>query len=478
MNELASVWPQLSRPQVKVLAQYSLGVHLAEGSGLSRVAHCLGQWLEEKVTAVRERLRDFYRDAADKSGHRRCELVVEDCFPGLLAWVLRGWAGQELALVLDATTLDDRFVVLAVSVVYRGSAIPVAWKILPACEPGEWKPHWLELLDRLGPQVPVSWRVIVLADRGLYAKWLFAKIVALGWHPFLRINSQGARFRAEGDRGLPKNTESHAGGEGGIGIIPAVAETPCPDKSLDALDEDVVERIERAMRATIPESEAQRNRRIFKLAQTLKGVPVLANLNPRVLRDVVERWHQLALPYIRTKEFEETWIDFLKSWRKVKHPRGKHLNSILERAKAASEPPEVAQFKMGTIRLLVKICRELQKDAGDNPFFLSVRTAQELLGFAQHMTAWRYLSLLEAEGIIEVVVKGGSTSGKANRFRYMGQMPESAGDGKLRALFGKAAAGMAAKGPPGNRAAREQKAKFRRDVNLLKTGSTSEIMLA
>jgi hypothetical protein len=34
--------------------------------------------------------------------------------------------------------------------------------------------------------------VIVTADRGLYAKWLFQTITALGWHPFLRINRQGS----------------------------------------------------------------------------------------------------------------------------------------------------------------------------------------------------------------------------------------------------------------------------------------------
>jgi hypothetical protein len=33
--------------------------------------------------------------------------------------------------------------------------------------------------------------VIVLADRGLYAKWLFEAIVELNWHPFLRVNTQG-----------------------------------------------------------------------------------------------------------------------------------------------------------------------------------------------------------------------------------------------------------------------------------------------
>ena len=39
--------------------------------------------------------------------------------------------------------------------------------------------------------------MIVLADRGLYAKWLFKAITALGWHPFLRVNRQG-QFRPKG----------------------------------------------------------------------------------------------------------------------------------------------------------------------------------------------------------------------------------------------------------------------------------------
>jgi hypothetical protein len=39
--------------------------------------------------------------------------------------------------------------------------------------------------------VPQNYLVIVSADRGLYADWLYEEIVALGWHPFLRINHQG-----------------------------------------------------------------------------------------------------------------------------------------------------------------------------------------------------------------------------------------------------------------------------------------------
>jgi hypothetical protein len=195
MAELASVWPGLSRPQIKVLAQYSLGMVLAEGSGLSRVTFCLAHWLAQSCSSVRERLRDFYCGAKDKSGEHRRELLVADCFAGLLAWILRFWPSEHLAIAMDASTLGNRFVVLAISVVYGASAIPVAWKILPATAKEAWKPHWLRLLRKLKGVVPPEMQVIVLADRGLYAKWLFEAIVELKWHPFLRINRDNAQFQ-------------------------------------------------------------------------------------------------------------------------------------------------------------------------------------------------------------------------------------------------------------------------------------------
>ena len=107
------------------------------------------------------------------------------------------WQGTQLALAIDATTLGQRFVVLAVSVVYRGCAIPVAWVILPAGAKHAWRREWLRLLRRLRPAIPRGWTVIVLADRGLYAPWLFRRITRLGWHPFLRINTGGS-FRPAG----------------------------------------------------------------------------------------------------------------------------------------------------------------------------------------------------------------------------------------------------------------------------------------
>jgi hypothetical protein len=47
------------------------------------------------------------------------------------------------------------------------------------------------VLEALRTAIPKGWTVLVCADRGLYAKWLFERIVQLGWHPLLRINAQG-----------------------------------------------------------------------------------------------------------------------------------------------------------------------------------------------------------------------------------------------------------------------------------------------
>src|SRR5438093_5389166 len=189
--------PHLSKPQATVLALWSLGMVLARSCALTAVAVFLAVWLNRQEQTVRQQLREWCYEAAAKRGAHRQALEVATCFVPLLRWVLHRWQGTQLALALDATTLGTRFVVLTVSVVYRGCAIPVAWTVLPANQPGTWRREWLRLLRWVRPAIPADWTVLVLADRGLWARWLFRRIVKLGWHPLLRIN-QGAKFRPTG----------------------------------------------------------------------------------------------------------------------------------------------------------------------------------------------------------------------------------------------------------------------------------------
>jgi hypothetical protein len=184
--------PHLSKPQAAVLALWSVGMVLARSCALSAVSEFLAKGLERKPNTVRQQLREFCYEAKAKRGKPRRELAVESCFAPLLAWVLQWWEGTQLALAVDATTLGQRFVVLVVSVVYRGCAIPVAWTVLPATEKHAWRGEWLRMLRQVRAAVPRRYFVIVLADRGLYARWLFRRIVRLGWHPMFRVNTGGS----------------------------------------------------------------------------------------------------------------------------------------------------------------------------------------------------------------------------------------------------------------------------------------------
>lgn len=163
--------PHLSKSQAVVLAMWSFGIVMTQSSGLTTVSVFLAELLGKKENTVRQQLREWLRSAEDKTKTKdgRASLEVTSCFSSLLSWILCLWPENEkrLALAASAATLSDRFTVLAISVVYRGGGIPIAWKIVEATKPGSWKPHWQELFRHVSQTVPADWFVIVTTDRGL-----------------------------------------------------------------------------------------------------------------------------------------------------------------------------------------------------------------------------------------------------------------------------------------------------------------------
>jgi hypothetical protein len=189
----------LTGPQITVLALWSYGIVLAKTCGLSKVTATLASHLGEKESNLRQRLCEWYWDERDKQGKKRVDWQVSQSFGPLLKWVLAQWSAEErqLVLAMDATSLKKLFVVLSISVVYRGCAIPIAWAILREGQPGSWKKPWLNLFLGLHETIPPDWLVLVMADRGLYARWLYQAIQACGWYPFLRINLR-SMYRPKG----------------------------------------------------------------------------------------------------------------------------------------------------------------------------------------------------------------------------------------------------------------------------------------
>ncbi|WP_337886624.1 hypothetical protein [Fischerella thermalis] len=108
--------PHLSKSQAVVLAMGRFGIVISQSSGLTTVSVFLAELLGKKENKVRQQLREWLRDAEDKTKTKngRATLEVTSCFSPLLSWILSLWpeSQKRLALAADASTLSDRFTVL------------------------------------------------------------------------------------------------------------------------------------------------------------------------------------------------------------------------------------------------------------------------------------------------------------------------------------------------------------------------------
>lgn len=258
------------------------------------------------------------------------------------------------------------------------------------------------------------YRWIIPLDGNLMRLDLETSGLLQAWSPATESNGEDRR-----EQRITETTEAIVGGGGDFPSLLAKGQQPL-DECTGAGADGFQRRTEQAIFESLPSGPGRRNRQVFELARALKAIPELTDAPASDLMPYVRRWHQLALPVIGTKPFEETAIDFLLAWPKVRYPKGTDpMGSILAKAReGVFDVPEVAQEFQGGLRLLVSLCRELQRAAGSNPFYLSCRTAGRLLE-VDHTTAWRWLFWLIQTQIVEVVSKGNQASQKANRYRYL-----------------------------------------------------------
>ena len=90
-------FPQMSKPMAACLALWSLGMIVARSCSLTAIAWAWVPILNEKFYTLRERLRDFYRNAPAKAGDHRRELDLGTCWAPWLSWVVAGWHSKQRA---------------------------------------------------------------------------------------------------------------------------------------------------------------------------------------------------------------------------------------------------------------------------------------------------------------------------------------------------------------------------------------------
>jgi len=119
-------------------------------------------------------------------------IEVNQLYGALIQGALREWGLSTLYLALDTSMLWGKYCIIRVSLVYRGRAIPLVWKVIEHASSsvafGEYKP----LLAQAAGLLPVYGlsEIVLLADRGFADTELMRYVQQeLGWHWRIRIKS-------------------------------------------------------------------------------------------------------------------------------------------------------------------------------------------------------------------------------------------------------------------------------------------------
>jgi hypothetical protein len=179
--------------QQRALALFSLGVASAKHCGMARVAAVV-----PGGATVPSTTRRFERLLANE------RLDVRRARAAIGAAVLEQGRGQTLWLALDEThqgrtETGARLGMLALRLVYRERAIPLAWTCY---RPGEAAAPFSVLIGRLITEVaalvPPATRVVLMTDRGLSWPVLLDQCRRVGWSFLCRVQGQTRLQTADG----------------------------------------------------------------------------------------------------------------------------------------------------------------------------------------------------------------------------------------------------------------------------------------
>jgi hypothetical protein len=171
----------------------------------------------------------------------------------------------------------------------------------------------------------------------------------------------------------------------------------CPKQDSVVQFNQLAPPIREAVLRTLPTRPGQRNDKLLSLARALTDIA--PGVRAGYWRDAVREWHRLSLPVIRTKEWGETWRDFLHAW----DCAGAYPMSASRPKAAFAAGVASAEGQPDRQRLLVG-CRALAAEAGQ-PFAISVRVVADALAISR-MTAHRLLARLVVDGRLVVVRRG------------------------------------------------------------------------
>jgi hypothetical protein len=116
-------------------------------------------------------------------------IEVHSLYGPLIQQALMSWIGKTIYVALDTSMLWDTYCIIRLSVIYRGRAVPLVWSVIEHGSAMVAFEAYKGLLKRAAERLPLTSKVVFLADRGFADTDLMAHVQALGWHFRIRIKS-------------------------------------------------------------------------------------------------------------------------------------------------------------------------------------------------------------------------------------------------------------------------------------------------
>lgn len=142
-----------------------------------------GEVVESRALLAASRTRYFQRWLDNP------RVRVQSLYEPLIRAALRHWETVgRVYLALDTTVLTGSpFVLIRVSLIYRGRAVPLAWRVLRHASAMVSYANYQPVLDAARRVLPAELEVVLLADRGFLHRQLFRLLRRHHWHYRIRL---------------------------------------------------------------------------------------------------------------------------------------------------------------------------------------------------------------------------------------------------------------------------------------------------
>ena len=121
---------------------------------------------------------------------RNERVVPQTFYPPLLRAALADWEpGERMYVALDTSVLPNGYVLIRTSLVYRGRALPIAWRVFKHSSASVSYDDYEIVLKQTQSALPPEMVIVLLADRGFLHRKLVSFARDAEWHYRLRAKA-------------------------------------------------------------------------------------------------------------------------------------------------------------------------------------------------------------------------------------------------------------------------------------------------